>query len=112
MPDHNGGVHRRKIELRDVFEGPHRRLEYQPPLIHLEQDLSRLPALGLPFAPGDEEPPLHSQVELHRGENGADRGASGTLYGKLGQTCQFDNTTQAGFVIEEGVCAIDVPAPV
>src|SRR6266850_7649565 len=110
--DHDRGVHGRKVQLRNMLKSPHWWLKYQPAFVHLEEDIGGLPALRLPLAPGNEQTPLHGHVELHRGEDGADRCPSGTLHEKLAEARQLNDAGKTGFMIEKRMGTIDVPAPV
>jgi hypothetical protein len=83
-----------------------------PPFVHLEEEVGGLPALRLALAPGDEDALRDGHGQLHGGEDGADRGAGGALHRELGEARQLDEAGEAGFLEEEGVGAVDVPAPV
>ena len=90
-----------KSSSATCLESPHWRLEHEPAFVDLEEDVGGLPALGLPFTPGDEETPPHGHIELHRGEDGADRRPRGALDRKPGEARQLDDAGETGFVIEK-----------
>ena len=62
---HQGGIEGTEIDLPDALVQSDDRLVHEATLVRDEKIPGRLPPLGLPFLPGDQDPVGEGLVELH-----------------------------------------------
>ena len=109
---HHRGIHRREVQLADLFVQPHQRLVGQPAFIRDDQLAGRLKRFRLAFLPRDEDAVAHGALHLHGTDRRPGRRPRQFLHRDARQPRHLQQPGQFRLGVDKGVAQVDVPATV